>query len=63
MHELLGKFTILPIHGMHNDMPPSPPTSMHFWRINITPSQELGMPILQECTVIGREGDTSSYSP
>jgi hypothetical protein len=55
LHELLG-ITILPLHGMYGDMSPSPPTSIHSQRIGILPSQERGMPILQECIEVGGEG-------
>jgi hypothetical protein len=62
MHELLG-VTIFLLHGMYDKVSPSPPISMHPWRIAIPPSQEPGMAILQECMEVGREGDTSLCIP
>jgi hypothetical protein len=62
MHQLLG-VTIFPLHGMHDEMSPSLPTSMHPRRIVIPTSQELGMAILQECIEVGGEGDTSLCIP
>jgi hypothetical protein len=35
--------TILPLHGMYDEVSPSSPTSMHPWKIAILTSQELGM--------------------
>jgi hypothetical protein len=59
MHELLG-ITILPLHGIYDEVSPSPPTSMHPQRIAIPSSWEGGMAILRGCMEVGGEGDTSS---
>jgi hypothetical protein len=59
MHELL-RVTILPLHGMYDEVSPSAPTSLHPRRITIPTSQELGMAILQECIEVGGESDTFS---
>jgi hypothetical protein len=60
MHELLG-ITILALHGIYDEVSPSPPTSMHPRRIAIPPSQELGMTKVK--VKVGGEGDTLSYIP
>jgi hypothetical protein len=62
MHQLL-EVTILLLHGMHDEVSPSPPTSMHPRRIAIPTSQELGMAILRGYIEVGGESDTSSYIP
>jgi hypothetical protein len=62
MHGLLG-VTILPLYGMHDEVSPSPPTSMHSWRIVIPTSQEPKMAILQGCIEVGGEDDTLSCIP
>jgi hypothetical protein len=60
MHKLL-QVAALPLHEMYDNVSSSPPTSMHSQRIGITPSQELGMPILQECFEVKGERDMLSY--
>jgi hypothetical protein len=60
MHELLG-VTILPLHGMYDEVSSSLPTSMHLQRIAILGSWKAGMAILRRCIEVGGEGDTSSY--
>jgi hypothetical protein len=61
MDELVG-ITILLLQVMHDDVSPSPPTSMHSWRIDIPGFWEGGMLILRENIEVGGEGDTSSCS-
>jgi hypothetical protein len=60
MHELLG-VTILPLHGMYDEVSPSPLTSMHTRKIVIPGSWKGRMAILRGCIEVGGEGDTSSY--
>jgi hypothetical protein len=62
MHELLG-VTILPLHGMQDEVSSSLSTSMYHWKIVILSSWEVGMAILQECIEVGGDGHTSSYIP
>jgi hypothetical protein len=62
MYKLLG-VTILPLHGMQDEVSSSLSTSMYHWKIVILSSWEVGMAILQGCIEVGGEDDTLSCIP
>jgi hypothetical protein len=64
MYELLAT-TIFPLYEIYHVVWPSPPTSMHSWRIciHIPNSWKGEMPIFWKCIEVGGGGDTSSYIP